>query len=274
MPKDWLSGDVIANGIKIHTYRSGGDKPPIVLSHGITDSGLCWPGLAEVLEKDYEVITYDARGHGQSDAPAEGYAWEVLADDLAALIQALKLEKPRLLGHSLGAATVAIAAANHPDLARCAVLEDPPWRAAGAGPSQSAEEAVAFREEWAADLRDLKSKSREELIAVCRAENPAWPEVVRGPWADSKLQVSLDVLRTITAPSPSWKELLPRIACPILLITADPDEGAIVTPEVAREAAETWRQGEVVRIDGAGHNIRREQFGRYVAVVTAFLAKV
>ena len=39
---EWQDDYVTANGIRLHYWRTGGDKPPLVLSHGITDSGLCW----------------------------------------------------------------------------------------------------------------------------------------------------------------------------------------------------------------------------------------
>jgi pimeloyl-ACP methyl ester carboxylesterase len=65
---EWFSGDVVANGIRTHYSRTGGQtgggKPPLVLAHGATDSGLCWSRLARALEADYDVIMPDARGHG------------------------------------------------------------------------------------------------------------------------------------------------------------------------------------------------------------------
>ena len=92
MSQTWTSDYAVANGIKIHYTRTGGTKPPLVLSHGITDNGLCWTRLAQFLEPDYDVIMYDARGHGLSDAPQEGYSYTDMAADLAGLIQALDLE--------------------------------------------------------------------------------------------------------------------------------------------------------------------------------------
>jgi N-formylmaleamate deformylase len=111
-------------------------------------------------------------------------------------------------------------------------------------------------------------------MAYCRAQQPTWAEVECGPWADSKLQVNFNVLKMLTLPRTPWQGVVRRIACPVLLITADPALGAIVTPEVAREAAGLCRNVEVVHIPGAGHNIRREQFEKYVGAVTAFLAEV
>lgn len=271
---NWFSGEVIANGIRIHYWRTGGEGPPVVLSHGITDNGLCWTRVARALEGVYDVILPDARGHGLSDAPEEGYAAEDHAADLAGLIEALGLERPRpvLVGHSMGAATVATAAADYPELVRGAVLEDPPWVADALAPSP--EERAAMAQGWRADLVERKSQTREEIVALCRAQHPTWAEVEWGPWADSKLQVSLNALGAVSAPHTVWQDVARRITCPILLITADPGMGAIVTPEVAQEAAGLWRNGRVVHVAGAGHNIRREQYEQYVGAVTAFLGEV
>jgi pimeloyl-ACP methyl ester carboxylesterase len=57
----WQSGELTANGLRIHFTRTGGDKPPMVLSHGVTDYGLCWTPIAQALESDYEIVMVDAR---------------------------------------------------------------------------------------------------------------------------------------------------------------------------------------------------------------------
>ena len=272
MSDEWRTDYVAVPGLKIHTYRSGGDKPPVVLSHGFTDNGLCWTPLARELAKDFDVIMYDTRGHGLSDSPtAEGEIYEHLAADLAGLVQKLELDKPRLIGHSLGAATVAVTAANYPDLVCCAVLEDPPWRP----PSKetASQERSAAMQEWRANIVAYQSKSPEELAAICRREHPRWSEDECHPWAASKLQLDLSVFQFFVTPPKPWQEFVRRISCPILLVTADPELGAIITPEIAQEAASIWRDGRVVHLAGAGHNIRREQFGAYVKQVTEFLVE-
>jgi len=81
--KTWHSGDIYANGIKIRYHRTGGDKPPLVIAHGVTDNGLSWSRFARAMENTYEVVLYDARGHGFSDAPENGYTFEDHAEDLA-----------------------------------------------------------------------------------------------------------------------------------------------------------------------------------------------
>ena len=58
---------------------------------------------------------------------------------------------------------------------------------------------------------------------------------------------------------------------PVLLITADPERGGIVTPEVAQEAQRLLPSMKVVRLSGAGHGLPREQLGPYLEVLRAFL---
>ena len=89
----WPEADILSNGIRLHYYRTGGDKPPVVLCHGWSDYGLSWSVIARALEPDYDVIMVDARGHGLSDAPESGYASEDHAADIAGVIQALGLIK-------------------------------------------------------------------------------------------------------------------------------------------------------------------------------------
>jgi pimeloyl-ACP methyl ester carboxylesterase len=266
---EWFSGDVIANGIGIHYYRTGGNKPPLVLNHGATDDGLCWVRLAKVLEPDYDVIMPDARGHGLSEAPESGYNSDDRAADLAGFIEALKLEKPAIGGHSMGANTSFYAAANYPGLVRCAILEDPAFRSE-TDPPASGDRTARMRQQMA----ERKAMTREAIMAKGRADNPTWSEEEFGPWADAKQRVSLNFTSGVRAPErKTWQELLPTVSCPLLLVTADPDKGGIVTPEVAEEAVRLQPKLKVVRLRGAGHNVRREQFDGFVEAVRAFLSE-
>ena len=268
----WITADLSLQGVRLHYYRTGGDKPAVVLAHGFSDNGLCWTPVAQALEAQYDVVMYDARGHGLSELPEAGADRDAASADLAGLVQSLGLDKPVLMGHSMGAGTVAGAAARYPDLARGVVIEDPGWRTEG--PPSSAEERKAWAERMRQDMLRFRAATRDELMAECRAKNPAWSEAEIGPWADSKLQFNPRVAELLGGPRPGWQEVARAIACPVLLITADADRGGIVTPEVAAEAAGLLKQGQVVHIPGAGHNIRRDQFGPYMEAVKAFLAQV
>ena len=93
----WTTGTCEANGINVHYLRTGGDKPPIVLLHGLMLNGACWTPLARALAEDYDVVMPDARGHGYSDAPDHGYSYNELATDVIGFIDVLRLAPPVLL---------------------------------------------------------------------------------------------------------------------------------------------------------------------------------
>jgi N-formylmaleamate deformylase len=266
---EWYDGRVLAHGIHIHYTRTGGNKPPVVLLHGFTDNGLCWTPVARVLEQDYDVIMPDTRGHGLSDGPETGFSLEQRADDVAGLIQELALERPRLLGHSMGAAIAALLAADRPELVRSILLEDPPWFVATLLPLQTPGQDIKNNSFYKL-IVGLKALTPDERLVAARASNPTWSEDELGPWIDSKEQLNIDVFIADTPPPP-WREVVSRITCPILLITGDPEKGALITPERAQEASHLWRNGQVVYIAGAGHNIRRDQFSHYMQVITTFL---
>ncbi|MEN6479024.1 MAG: alpha/beta hydrolase [Anaerolineales bacterium] len=267
----WSSSDVVANGLRLHYYRTGGAKPPLVLCHGFSDDGLCWTPVARALEADYDIIMMDSRGHGLSDAPESGYGTLDLAQDLAAAIRALSLERPIVMGHSMGGGTTLALAGLFPELPRAVVVEDSGIPRPGAA---RADRDPAWRERQRAQLASFAAATREELIARCHAESPTWSQEELGPWADAKKRLSPNVLNRADAAPVDWQTLLPRITCPALLITADPERGSMVTVETAREMQALVPQLRVEHIAGAGHNIRREQFDRYVEVVRAFLAEL
>ena len=270
----WTSGEVKANAIKVHYYRTGhGRKPPVVLCHGFSDNGLCWNPVARALEEDYEVIMVDARGHGLSDAPEHGHDTETRADDVAAFIQALNLEKPAVLGHSMGAATAAAAAAKYPELISKVILEDPAWWDEGSPRQQmTAEERQAWGVQRRENIVKQKAMSRDALAAQIRERAPHWSEQEIGPWTLSKQQLSPLVVSDSAAKRRSWIVIATAIQAPTLLFTWYNVNGAIITPDLAQKAMQINANFEVANLD-AEHSIRREVFDDYVAVVKSFLAK-
>ena len=264
----WTSAYVETDRIKLHYHRTGGDKPALVLAHGLTDNGLCWTRLARALEAEYDLVMVDARGHGLSAKPRTDYTVEDHAADLADVVRALDLQQPALIGHSMGAATVAAFGAAHPELAGPLLLEDPPWR-----PPQD-QSAPAQRTRRLADWRDShiarQQQTRDEIIAFGRKRSPRWHEVEFAPWAEAKLQASPDVFGW--GGTSGWIELASQIRSRTALITGDPELGAIVTPALAAAAAAANARIEIAHIPGAGHNIRRDQFATYLRQVRSFLA--
>jgi len=269
---NWLAGAVTANGIQLHYTRTGGGKPPVLFAHGLTDNGLCWTPLVQLLASDYDCIMVDARGHGLSAVPDAGYTDADHAADYAGVIQALGLDRPPMLGHSMGAATSAFLAAHYPDLVRAIVLEDPPWRALQDAMPPATRTTMA--EEWRADVIAKLQHTREQLLASIPAQQPTWSPAEYGPWAQAKLQVSPNVIDYVSSASPHWTEYVAQISCPVLLLIGDVTLGAIVSPAVADEVRALNTNVRTVHIAGAGHSIRREQLAPYVQAVRDFLAQV
>ena len=265
------SSTVETNGITLHYYRTGGAKPPVVLSHGITDSGLCWTPVAERLAEYFDVIMYDARGHGRSDAPEHGYTVADYAADLIGLVRALGLERPMALGHSLGGSTI-VEAATTPGLFRRVILEDPPLNASD-GAVDTATDDTDWIPAWRDEVIANKRKSREELMQQGRIESPSWSDAELDPWADSKQQVDPRVFEGAETIGRGWRKNIPAIQCPILLMTGGL-EAAAVTPAAAQEARNINPQLEVVHFENAGHNIRRDAFEEYMRAVEEFLTRI
>jgi N-formylmaleamate deformylase len=268
---EWASDDIVSHGTKLHYYRTGGQKLPLVLLHGITDDGLCWSPIAKVLAADCDAIMVDLRGHGKSDAPDDGYDYKTIATEVAGLITGLGLEKPFVMGHSLGAMTSLTVAGLFPDLPRAIILEDPPafWRA-----FLPSEEELDHRAGMRAWFYDVKRKTHAELLEVAQTDNPTWSQAEIGPWADSKHRFSPKITQLLdsreTVPS-NFPALLRQIRCPALLITADPARGAILADNDVSELQKLVPQIQREHIPGAGHNIRRDQYTVYMQTVLAFL---
>lgn len=103
-----------ANGIRLF-YEQQGSGRPILLVHGNSESHEKMQPLMAMLQGSYAVYAPDSRDHGQSDKVAELH-YQDMADDMAALIQTLNLEKPVLIGSSDGGIIGLQLAISHPDL--------------------------------------------------------------------------------------------------------------------------------------------------------------
>lgn len=90
------------NGIETY-YEDYGAGPPIVVLHGATADHQVWAEQLQPLTDDYRVILYDLRGHGKTGGSAhDRYTIDMYVDDLAVLIDVLNLDRPVVLGHSMG----------------------------------------------------------------------------------------------------------------------------------------------------------------------------
>ena len=111
---------VDVGGLGVHVAEAG-VGPPLVLLHGWPQHWFCWRHVVPLLADRYRLIMPDLRGHGWSDAPRRGYEKEQLADDLLGLLDALGLDRVRLVGHDWGGWTGFLACLRSPDRFRAFV---------------------------------------------------------------------------------------------------------------------------------------------------------
>ncbi|HEV2582041.1 MAG TPA: alpha/beta hydrolase [Ktedonobacteraceae bacterium] len=130
---------VIAGDLTFHYVQWGEHGRPLVFVHGITAHAFYFQALADGLAQRYRVIAYDLRGRGDSDKPEQGYSIPIHAADLAEIIDELELDRPVVIGHSLGAMIGVYFAANYPEKLSKLVLLDGggnlPWRTVAEQPA-------------------------------------------------------------------------------------------------------------------------------------------
>ncbi|MBN1805839.1 MAG: alpha/beta fold hydrolase [Sedimentisphaerales bacterium] len=265
---NWESASVKSNGIRIHYWRTGGTgKPVMIMAHGITDYGLSFSSLAEKFQNDYDIIMYDARGHGFSEKPESRYSLTDHVEDLVGLIRALNIEKPVLFGHSMGAWTVALTGATYPDLPRAIIMEDPPL----------ARELKFLKEINISLWKDLietdRTTSKKNLMNHARSKrHPGLSDFEYDHWAEAKLLACPNVVNVIKDESlREPNQVYPKIIAPALILKADADQD---NRKNHIETAKLLQNGKIVHFDGASHLVRLDSPVETERQVRAFLAEL
>jgi pimeloyl-ACP methyl ester carboxylesterase len=297
IPEGWTDGYVYANGIRLHYYHAATapEKPVIVMVHGVTDNGLCWTTLTWTLQDSYDVYMLDTRGHGLSDAFTPADDGDALIKDVVEFVKAMGFEKPILVGHSMGAATVMRVGAEHPDLAKAIVMLDPGLGRRGPGSGRGRERGGDRPGEGRGPSSGAPQRERparlsvsmfgppdtlvaqnnytfDGLVAKCRRDNPKWDLVDCQYWALSKKQYhgaySSDAWQAMSG-SMRTEDALDKITVPALILKADASPEA---REANEEAVRVMKNGKVVHIDGAAHNLHHDELKRTWEVLTEFLS--
>ncbi|HEX6481420.1 MAG TPA: alpha/beta hydrolase [Ktedonobacteraceae bacterium] len=244
--------------------------PSMLLLHGITSSAQSWVRVGPALADRYRVYALDMRGHGDSIKPSRGvYSLRHTADDALALIEALSLERPVVIGHSWGGATAMVLASGAwsqkpvPNLSHV-ILEDPAHQF-GRG---NVEERAALY------TRDI-GRPADELRPEITASSPGWTEADIEGKIDALQKVTREAVISVFNEAGQAGELLPllaRIAVPTLLIRADAALGTTLDNTAWKQAKQYLpAHSRAVQIDGATHNVHRSQFDAFMQVVNDFL---
>lgn len=250
---DWESNSVKSNGIRIHYWRTGGEgRPVMIMAHGITDYCLSWASLAAKFESDYDIIMYDARGHGFSGKPEGPYSLHAHVEDLVGLIKALEIEKPILVGHSMGCSTVASVGADYPDLPAAIIMEDPVF------PDMLEHLTEDILPDWKAMVEADRTMGKQKLMKVARTKrHPGLSYFEYDHWAESKLLVTpnvIDILHGEGLGDPV--KTYPKITAPTLILKADADKDS---RQKHLKVAGLLPNGKLVHIDGASHLVRKDK---------------
>ena len=265
----WQRTTATINGIELQVHRTGGGGTPVVLMHGITDSGSCWSRLARDLEAGHDVLMPDARGHGGSAHPGS-YSFSEHVGDLVGMLEWSDLAPVVLVGHSMSGPHTAAVTAARPDLVRALVLVDPHWPLHPESPTDYDLDG------WRAGIAADNTRSLDELLAIGRRDNPTWTEEDLEPWAHAKQTVDPEVVTWLHSSQDinRWRDILQQIRCPTLLVTGDAEVDANVTvrAEGVEQAQELCPSMTVAHVPGAGHSIHRDQYSRFHSAVAAFVS--
>jgi pimeloyl-ACP methyl ester carboxylesterase len=250
------------------------DGPSLLFLHGLTDSGEGWPEAVAHWQDGYAIVTVDQRGHGGSPRfttdQLVGHPGDVMVDDAVALLE--QLDRPVVIGHSLGGAVGIAAAVRRPELVRALVLEDPAPLDTDE-PQRSEARGAEFR---AGIEESRRAPDDEALLAVRRSAHPDWPEAELLVTGRAEQQMDADFLANGDwKPSTRWPELFVKVAVPTLVISGDRLDEVVVDAFMENGIEQLGNPlVRFARIAGAGHCIRREQPEAYYALVDDWLARL
>lgn len=261
-------GKVVGMLIRTNGIRLIGDDvgqgDPVVFVHAFPLNRRMWAPQIEVLSDRYRCLTVDMRGFGESDAPVGPYSLDLMASDLAGLLDAQKLDRVTLVGCSMGGYIAFAFWRRHARRLRALVLANT-RSAADTEATRAGREALAQRAE-AEGLAPVVASQVPRLLS------PAAPtdlqEWVRDMIEEATPQGVAGALRAMAA-RPESGDVLAQIACPTLVIAGGDDP---VTPAAEMAAmAEQIPHATFVTLPGVGHLANLEASTPFNATLRSFL---
>jgi pimeloyl-ACP methyl ester carboxylesterase len=198
------SGYADVNGIKLY-YEIYGSGEPLVLIHGgLTTIGEMQRWL-QPLAKTRQVIAVEMQGHGRTADTDRPMTLETMGDDLAALLDHLKVPKADLVGHSFGGASAIRAAIQHPDKVRRLVVISSPYARSGWYP------------ETRKGMSQISAAMAENMMQTPTGKfSKEWPEPRRFPQF-------LDKMGKMLGTDYDWSADVATLPMPVLLVFTDND---------------------------------------------------
>ncbi len=254
-----------------------GQDPPVLYLHATGFHKWVWHKLARAVGR--RALALDLRGHGDSGKPEGAYDWEMMAQDVLAVVDELGLPTPLDgVGHSLGGAMLVLAETARPGTFRRLVLFEPiVYQARPGQVSKDHPLAVGARR------RRMVFPSRADATGRFLAKPPMdkWdPEVMddyvghglfEGPDGSWQLKCPGAIESLVYEGSGShrgWRDLS-KVRCPVLV--ARGSDLSSYPAQLAPEQAERLPRGRLFTLEGAGHFLPMEQPARCARVVADFL---
>lgn len=244
------------NGVRIAYELTGDSDVPLVVVHGAWGTLSNWDLVVPKLARQFRVVAYDRRGHSNSERPPGQGSYRQDVDDLAALIEHLRLDPAWVMGLSSGAFITLLLAASRPELVRGIIIHEPPlWSLLdGSGPEAAALDAMTpliaeiLQRITTGDHAGAAEQFANELLL-----GPGgWthmPEDVR----DGMIANAPTVPDELNDPQP-WstdESVLAQYRGPVLLTSGE--QSPPVATAVVHRLAELLPQAEHVVCPGAGH---------------------
>lgn len=254
--------------------KPGSGVPQMLWLHGLTDSGEGWPEAVTHWREHYSIVTVDQRGHGRSprftDDQLERHPGDIMVKDALHLLE--QLDRPVVVGHSLGGAVALAAGVRRPDLVRALVLEDP----APLAPDEPQRNPERGAEYLAGLAASREAVDDDALLRARRAAHPDWPEPELLVTGRAEQQMDGRFLsHGDWKPSPHWPELFIRVRVPTLVVSGDRADEICVHDDMEKGIHEIANPHvTVARVARAGHCIRREQPEAFYALVDEWLGRL
>ena len=256
---------ILANRINLY-YEEHGDGQPLVFIHGLGSSTRDWEAQVSEFSKFYRVITFDLRGHGQSDKPVGPYSIPMMATDLAGLLNALHISSVHLVGISLGGAVAFQFALDHPAMVKTLTIVN-------SGPSLGGtpEQAKQEIERRVGIVQQVGMRAMGAALSPAlfpKPEHAILRETFIARWAENDPLAYIEATRSMLG----WNvtDQLGTIACPTLILTADQD----YSPVAAKEAyVKRMPHAQLLVISDSHHATPIEQPEKFNAALTGFLAE-
>jgi non-heme chloroperoxidase len=251
------------NDITISYVEQGPkDAPPLILLHGLGDTSRSWSLMLPELAKTHRVYALDQRGHGATTAPRCCYALADMSYDVVAFMEAKKIERAAVVGHSMGSFVAQYLAAHHPERVSQLVL-------IGSADTTVGTEIV----EWLwSQLGTFEGGLTAEFVDQWQS-NPlpvdeAFLRAVKKETSDVPMHVWKSVATTLL--TDDQRRFLPAIQVPVLILWGEKDPGFLRPNQERLQSA--LSRATLKAFPEAGHNPHWEIPSQVAREIGTFLA--